>query len=98
MNEEEIRNISFPEEEWKAYQKRINNGQCIITIRVLNEYGKYKLNDKYKTPWGDILLVIEINEMTNIKDFPYYNELTKEQQEFLNEYKKLQWIKLIKVE
>jgi len=98
MNEEEIKTISFPKEEWKAYQKRLNNGQCIITIRVWNEYGKYKSNNVYEAPWGDKLLVIEVNEMTDIKDFPYYNELTKEQQEFLSEYKKLQWIKLIKAE
>ena len=91
-----MKTITFPKEEWKAYQKRLNNDQCIITIRVSNEYGKYKLNDKYQAPWGDMLLVIEINEMTDIKDFPYYNELTKEQQDFLKDYNKLQWIKLIR--
>ena len=90
--------ISFPEEEHKSLIERLDNNLFIITIRVFNEYGKYKVNHLYEAPWGDKLLVIEVNEMENIKEFPYYNELTKEQQEFLKNYEKLQWIKLIRVE
>jgi hypothetical protein len=93
-----MKTISFPKEEWKAYQKRLNNDQCIITIRVSNEYGKYKKDETYKAPWGDDnLLVIEVNEMNIINDFPYYNELTKEKQAFLKNYRKLQWLKLIRI-
>jgi hypothetical protein len=90
--------ISFPEEEHKQLIERLNNNLFIITIRVWNEYGKYKNNNIYEAPWGDKLLVIEVNEMKNIKEFPYYNELTKEQQDFMKDYNKLQWLKLIRVE
>lgn len=85
--------ISFPDEEIQDLSKRSK----IYTTRVDKEFGKYKLNHTYLSPWGDLLKVIDIKIYTNIKDHPNYNELTNDQIGLISKYKKFEVITLEKL-
>ena len=44
--------MNFPKKEWDDIKKRLNENKIVYTIRVGNEYGKYKVGDILKIEWG----------------------------------------------
>ena len=78
----EYATISFPKEEIPTISKQSR----IITTRVSSDYNKYHVGDMVQTPWDKIYKVTNRIEIKNVKDHPYYKELTKEQIEFLKNY------------
>jgi len=83
---ESIETISFPEAEYKAIQERINNGKENSTTRVAYEFGKYKLNSIYKTPWEDYIIITKVQELYKIQEHPHYDYLTEGQRNEIFEY------------
>jgi len=81
-----IETISFPEAEHKAIQERINSGKENSTIRVAYEFGKYKLNSVYKTPWEDSIIITKVQKLYKIQEHPHYDYLTEEQRNEIFEY------------
>lgn len=84
--------ISFEEEE---IQKLEQNKRIIHTTRIDSEYGKYHLNKIYTAPWKINYTVSGIREYTNVKDHPFYDELSQKEKLFI-ENKPFQVITLIK--
>ena len=82
---EEYSTITFPKEEIETISKQ----DRIITTRVSSDYNKFHEGDIVQTPWNKLYKVTNRLEITNIKDHPYYNELTKDQIAFLSKYDKI---------
>jgi len=83
---ESIETISFPEAEHKAIQEHINSGKENSTTRVEYEFGKYKLNSVYKTPWEDSIIITKVQKLYKIQEHPHYDYLTEEQRNEIFEY------------
>ena len=69
---QEFETITFPEEEWEGIKTRINSGKACSTIRCCDEYGKYQLNQTLKTPWGDLVKIVKIENNSKMEDIPTY--------------------------
>ncbi len=67
--------ISFPENEIETLKTQL----VIYTTRTQEEYGKYRLNHTYVTPWNLTYRVTAITRYEHLKDHPFLNELTQEQ-------------------
>ena len=62
LNESSIQNISFPKNEWNDIRRRLDLGLDISTVRICNEYNKYKKGITYKTDFGYNIEVIDIQK------------------------------------
>lgn len=80
-----IKKITFPSEEIDTLKKQ----DRIITTRVSADYNKFFVDDLVRTPWGDIFKVTKREEISDVKDHPYFNELTEGQKKFLSKYDKI---------
>jgi hypothetical protein len=83
--------ITFPKEEIPVISKQ----DRIITTRVSSEYDKFHEGDIVQTPWNKLYKVTNRLEITDIKDHPYYNELTKDQISLLSKYDKIAILTLV---
>lgn len=88
----EIKKITFPSEEIDTLKKQ----DRIVTTRVNADYNKFFVDDLVRTPWGDIFKVTKREEISDVKDHPYFNELTDGQKKFLSEYDKIAVLTLMK--
>lgn len=87
-----IKKITFPAEEIDTLKKQ----NRIVTTRVSADYNKFFVDDLVQTPWGDIFKVTKREEISDVKDHPYFNELTEGQKKFLSKYDKIAVLTLIK--
>ena len=88
-----MKRIDFPIEELE----QLKGKSRIITTRVSREYGCYSEGEILKTSWDEEYVVSKIEKVSDIKEHPYYNELTQEQIRFLSRYKKIKVLTLTKV-
>lgn len=77
--------IDFPEEEYESYKKRLMNNQIIYTTRVSKEVSKYEKNKIYNSCFGK-LKVVYLKHFSDLKEHPFYDELTKKQIEEIDFY------------
>lgn len=87
-----IKKITFPSEEIDTLKKQ----NRIVTTRVSADYNKFFVDDLVRTPWGDIFKVTKREEISDVKDHPYFNELTEGQKKFLSKYSKIAVLTLTK--
>lgn len=87
-----IKEITFPSEEIDTLKKQ----NRIVTTRVSADYNKFFVDDLVRTPWGDIFKVTKREEISDVKDHPYFNELTEGQKKFLSKYSKIAVLTLTK--
>lgn len=87
-----IKKITFPAEEIDTLKKQ----NRIVTTRVSADYNKFFVDDLVRTPWGDIFKVTKREEISDVKDHPYFNELTEGQKKFLSKYDKIAVLTLMK--
>lgn len=87
-----IKEITFPSEEIDTLKKQ----NRIVTTRVSADYNKFFVDDFVRTPWGDIFKVTKREEISDVKDHPYFNELTEGQKKFLSKYSKIAVLTLMK--
>ena len=87
-----IKKITFPSEEIDTLKKQ----DRIVTTRVSADYNKFFVDDLVQTPWGDIFKVTKREEISDVKDHPYFNELTEGQKKFLSKYSKIAVLTLTK--
>ena len=87
-----IKEITFPAEEIDTLKKQ----NRIVTTRVSADYNKFFVDDLVQTPWGDIFKVVKREEISDVKDHPYFNELTEGQKKFLSKYDKIAVLTLMK--
>lgn len=87
-----IKEITFPAEEIDTLKKQ----NRIVTTRVSADYNKFFVDDLVQTPWGDIFKVTKREEISDVKDHPYFNELTEGQKKFLSKYDKIAVLTLMK--
>jgi hypothetical protein len=98
-----LNKMTFPKDEHIALARRLSQNKVIYTTRVSDEYDKYILNALYITniPEDDEVTyqvkVIEIKSYTDIKQHPFYNELTEEQRSSIAEYPRYQILTLRKI-
>lgn len=82
--------IDFPKEEYSSLIGR----DIIITHRVSDEFHKFRQGLFFKTAFGDIYKCIYVEEINNIKDSPYYDELTPSQIRELSCYENIKVVYL----
>ncbi len=87
--------MDFPKNEINTLKKQ----KRIVTTRVSNEFGKYKLDQIIKTPWNDLFRIIIITSFKDIKEHPYYSdpEFTEDMKKQVMKYDEFQVIILEKV-
>ena len=77
-----ILKIDFPKEEIPT----LKNQDRIITTRVSDDYDKYHVGDIVRTPWNTVYKIVDRKDFANIKDHPYYKELTIKQRSKISRY------------
>lgn len=80
-----IGGIDFPMEEYESLKGK----DIIITHRVSDEYAAHKAEDFVRVPWGDIYKIIYRMDIRDVKDSPFYDELTSSQKKELNKYDRI---------
>ena len=71
--------ISFPVEEWVSIRERLLSYGDVFTTRVGGEVQNFSIRKKFITPWGDNLIVSDIQYFDDIEKHPYYGFLSPEQ-------------------
>jgi hypothetical protein len=94
--------ITFPKKEWSDIKKRLNENKIVYTIRVGNEYGKYKVENILKTEWGDNIKILLVKKVSGgleelQKEYKFFNQLTEEMIQELSPFKDMEIISLIKI-
>ncbi len=84
-SKEELDFITFPENEYEDYQKRLNTNKIIYTTRVSNEVGKYQKEKFYNSIFGQ-LKVVYLKHFEKIEEHPFYSELKEEQIKVIKKY------------
>lgn len=77
--------IDFPKEEHNALWARLARPAPIYTTRISKERGKYRLNQELMTPWGTPVKVTEIKHLQDVKNHPFFDELTKAERAKINQ-------------
>lgn len=77
--------ITFPEEEID----QLSTQDEFYTTRVSEEYSKFQEGDVVITPWGKNYICVSRIELTDVKDHPFYKELTPDQVELIGQYNKI---------
>ena len=78
--------MTFPEGEYASIADRLNQGKPCYTTRMFKELGKYKEGETYHTPWGQTILVTQIERFNAVAEHRFYNELTPAQREEIHQY------------
>ena len=79
--------ITFPKEEHRLIKLRLRQGRIASTIRVGKEFGKYKLNKTYTTPWNDKIIITNVKRLKRIEDYEFFKYLTHQQMNEIKPYK-----------
>ena len=88
-----MKQIDFPFEEIETLQ----NQARIITTRVSQEYNFFHTGEIVQTPWKQRYIVSQVQKIKNIKDHPYYAQLTQAQIRLISKYKRIDVIELKKI-
>jgi hypothetical protein len=88
--------IEFPKTELNDIKNDLENNSKIITTRTKDEQGKYKPRKIYQSIFGK-LKVKKVNTYNNIKNHPFYNELTTKQKNTISNSDKYDVVWLIPV-
>ncbi|MFH1047989.1 MAG: hypothetical protein V1738_06850 [Patescibacteria group bacterium] len=86
--------INFPAEEYAGLQQQFDHFGFAYTIRVSDELDQYHVGQVLETPWGRRVRVSEAHRINSISDYPYLDELTDAQINFLSDFKLLEYLKL----
>ena len=89
-----IYTITFPENEYETIQNRLAEGKSVYTIRVSKEFNRYKVNDICITPWGEHVIIKDIENNTDIKNYKFYSELSHEQIDVITQYSEFNIIQI----
>jgi predicted methyltransferase len=89
-----INKISFPRHEWKDIEKQLKEKGTICTTRVDKEFNKYKLMEIYS--WRKYKLkTVKIKIFNNLKEHPYYKQLSKKNiADLTNKKYKVIWLRI----
>ena len=94
--------ITFPKKEWGDIKNRLNKNKIVCTIRVDNEYEKYKVGNILKTEWGDDIKILSVKKVSGgleelRKEYIFFDQLTEEMIQELSPFKYMEIISLIKI-
>lgn len=78
--------ITFPESEYDAVQKRLDKQGFCYTTRVYKEVGKYKAGEAYLAPWGEVLIIDEVQTFSKVSDRPFFDEMSEEEKNEIRKY------------
>lgn len=78
--------ISFPEHEYESIQNFLNTLGYCYTTRVYREVGKYKVGQRYRAPWGDVLKIDEVKTYWKVSDRPFYDEMSADEKSEIRKY------------
>ena len=95
-NVPDIKTMSFPEEEYIALKDRLDNEKPIYTTRVDTEADMWEMDQVVKSPFG-LLKIVDIDEIHDLQDHPFLDELTFDQKAKLEGYNDMSVIKLIQL-
>ena len=81
-----LKEISFPEHEYKSVQTWLDQQGYCYTTRVYREIGKYKAGESYLAPWGDLLRIDEVQTYRKVSDRPFQDEMSDAEKEEIRRY------------
>jgi len=76
---QETESISFPKVEWDDVKEVLNSGKLQSTTRNSCHKNKivFKVGQKYKTQWGDVVQIIKVQSFDDPKRIPTWNKMNK---------------------
>lgn len=89
-----FRIILFPKVEHGPLKRRLGKNKKIYTIRVEEEYNKYSVGEILETEWEDLITVTNIEKITNIDQYRFYDKIGDDVKEFLSKYNELDVVEL----
>ena len=95
--------ITFPKAELNDIKTRIEENKIVYTIRVSDEYGKYKFKDLLMTEWGSVVKIMSIEKIVGgINELKYkykhFNQLTSDMIKELEPFQYMEIISLNKID
>ena len=81
-----IKTITFPEREYDSVQKWLDRQGFCYTTRVYKEVGKYKVDESYLAPWGDMLKIDDVQTFYKVSERPFYDEMSEDEKEEIYRY------------
>ena len=82
--------IDFPKEEIPQLSKQ----NKIITHRVLDDFGKFNINDIVDTPWNVKYKITGKKSISNINSSPFSKYLTTAQFQYLSKFDQIDVLRL----
>ena len=98
MAEDALPKITFPKGENDSVRKRLDDGKKTYSIRVSDEFEKFKRGDVVETPWGDRVRIVQSKILKDIDEYEFADELTDEQIKQIGKYDEIQMIGMKKVD
>jgi len=92
----DLKTMPFSEEEYLLLKDRVDNEKPIFTTRVDSDSGVWKIDEVVKSSFG-LLKIVDIDEIGDIKEHPFYDELTPKQKIEYDGANKIEVIKLIQL-
>ena len=81
-----LEKITFPESEYDTVQKWLDKQGFCYTTRVYKEVGKYKAGESYLPPWGEVLIIDEVQTFSKVSDRPFFDEMSEEEKNEIRKY------------
>jgi len=69
--------IPFPNKDHEKIKQYLDSGRKVHTIRINEEYGIYQRGEIYITSWGQEVIILKVTNLTDIKEYPKYEELSE---------------------
>ncbi len=103
MGRDDIKLISFPRGEWDDIRARLDRGKTVWTIRVGDEYGKFRTGDVVRTEWGSDARITSVKNIKGglvaLKDaYTFFDELTERMRDDLRGYDEMEIVTLVQTE
>jgi hypothetical protein len=74
---EDLSVMTFPEREWKDIAKQLEKFGSCSSVRSCFELNKYKANQSYLTPWGDVIKIKKVTRYKKAEDIPTWKKMDK---------------------
>lgn len=69
--------MPFPKREWEMLKNNLNTQRYGSSVRSCKELDKYKENDIFNTPWGDLIKITKITRYSKAEDIPTWSLMDK---------------------
>ena len=91
--------ITFPKSEWPDIKTRLAKSKVVFTIRVSQEFDKYKEGEILVTEWGEKVQILSVKKLSGgieelEKEYEYYSDISAEMISEIRPFKEIEIISI----